>query len=80
MTFGSPDTYRWEGALMGGIIGGLGMGYMFLRVCYDDCLAMGLGGFVTGAVLGGFTGMLIGGLFSKVPESNPQPSGIGGAP
>jgi predicted lipid-binding transport protein (Tim44 family) len=75
VTFGSPETYRWEGALIGGIIGGLGIGYMFLRVCYDDCVAQGIVGFVTGAALGGFTGMLIGGLFSKQPPVRNQEGG-----
>ena len=80
LAFGSPDTYRWEGALIGGVIGGLGMGYAFLRVCYDDCVGTGIVGFVTGAVLGGFTGMLMGGLFSKHPPVRTKEGGAAGTP
>jgi hypothetical protein len=70
--FGSKDTYRWEGAVLGGVLGALMFGYMGLRVCYSDCVPSTAAIALTGGVLGGFTGMMIGGLFSKQPPVRDQ--------
>ena len=68
-----PD-YRWEGAAIGGVLGGLSLGVLAARACSDAC-----GGPVTLAAamsvaVGGFTGLLIGGMFPKEePEAAAAP-------
>jgi len=75
LTFGSPDSYRWEGAVIGFVIGGAALTYLGLRVCTDNCTVSAIGGFLGGGILGGFTGMLIGGLFPKDPPVRNQEGG-----
>ena len=74
--FGSPQNYRWEGALIGGIIGGAGVTYMGLRVCEENCGLAAVGTFAFGGVLGGFVGMVIGGLFPKQPPDQAHPEAV----
>lgn len=64
-------THWKEGALVGGVAGGIALALFadaFCRGLGDsgtDCGGASTGGFLLGGVLGGFTGMLIGGQFPK---------------
>ena len=59
-------TYWKEGALVGGVVTGLGLAVWVDAWCRgDDCGGPVTGGFVLGAVLGGLTGALVGGQFPK---------------
>ena len=80
LVFGSPDNYRWEGAVLGGVLGAITFAYLGLRVCYDNCVPPTVGLALTGAVLGGFTGMAIGALFSKQPPVRGQEGAVAGTP
>jgi hypothetical protein len=74
----APD-YRYEGLAIGGVIGGVGGLLLGLAVCgqSDDpdtnTTACAIGGGLGGAVLGGFVGLLVGGLFPK-EEAAPKDS------
>ena len=57
--------HRWEGAAIGALLGGVTLAYVGARVCEHDCTLRASGAFVGGAILGGFPGLLIGGLFPK---------------
>jgi hypothetical protein len=62
---------RWkEGALVGGVAMGIGLALFLDAFCRSgdsgaDCGGASTAGFLGGAVLGGLTGMLIGGQFPK---------------
>jgi hypothetical protein len=63
-------THWKEGALVGGVVTGLGLALWVDAWCRgsessDDCGGAATGGFVLGAVLGGLTGALVGGQFPK---------------
>jgi uncharacterized protein YcfJ len=67
-------THWKEGALVGGVAGGIGLALFadaFCRSVADsgpDCGGASTAGFLLGAVLGGLTGMLIGG---QIPKDAP---------
>jgi uncharacterized protein YcfJ len=74
----APD-HRYEGLAIGAIAGGVGGLLLGLAVCgqSDDpdtnTTACAIGGGLGGAVLGGFVGLLVGGLFPK-EEATPKDS------
>jgi len=65
VAFGTPDTYRWEGAIVGVAIGALMFGSMTANACGDGCGLQTAEGAFLGGIFGGFSGMLIGNLFHK---------------
>jgi hypothetical protein len=63
-------THWKKGAVIGGLAAGLGFAYLADGFCrssdsIDDCGGALPAGFLIGAILGGFTGALIGGQFPK---------------
>jgi len=76
VTFGSPDTYRWAGALIGFVTGAVLFTFSGLFWCADAGSACGtedtIRGIMIGGTLFGFPGMLIGGLFSKHPPNRAE--------
>ena len=79
MAFGSDDTYRWEGALIGFVTGAVLFTFSGLFWCADAGSACGTRDTITGIMIGGtlfgFPGMLIGGLFPKHPPDRGQDGG-----
>ena len=79
IAFGSDDTYRWEGALIGFVTGALLFTFSGLFWCEDAGSACGtedtIRGIMIGGTLFGFPGMLIGGLFPKHPPARDQQGG-----
>jgi hypothetical protein len=73
IAFGSPDTYRWEGALIGFVTGAVLFTFSGLFWCADAGSACGtedtIRGIMIGGTLFGFPGMLIGGVFPKHPPA-----------
>jgi hypothetical protein len=66
-------THWKEGALVGGVVVGIGFALWFDAFCRSmeggsDCGGASTGGFLLGGVLGGLTGMLIGG---QIPKDAP---------
>jgi hypothetical protein len=66
----SRPTQWKEGALVGGVAGGIGLALWANAFCRgmeggSDCGGASTAGFLLGGVLGGLTGMLIGGQFRK---------------
>jgi hypothetical protein len=70
-----PPTHWKLGLLVGGIAGGLALGYVAYGLCHEDheihesCFAPAVGGAAIGAVIGGGLGALIGGQFRKREEA-----------
>jgi hypothetical protein len=68
-----PPTYWKEGALIGGVVTGLGLallidGFGRSSDAADDCGGALAGGFLSGGVMGGVIGALIGGQFPKAED------------
>jgi hypothetical protein len=65
-------THWKEGALVGGIVSGLGLALLIDGLCSSDsggnCGSAVAGGLLGGGVLGGLVGALIGGQFPKAQE------------
>ena len=66
-------TYWKEGALIGGVVTGLGLAFLADGLCSssdtsDDCGGALTGGFLVGGVLGGLAGALVGGQFPKAED------------
>lgn len=63
---------RWkEGALIGGLVTGLGLALVMDGLCSSDtgnCGGALAGGFLAGGLLGGIVGALIGGQFPKADD------------
>ena len=67
LTFGSADTYRWEGAIAGAVVGALMFTSVSANACDDSCGLQTAENAFFGGIFGGFSGMLIGNLFPKHP-------------
>ena len=71
-----PQTHWKLGLLVGGIVGGLALGYVGYGLCHEDheiqesCFAPAVGGMAIGAVIGGGVGALIGGQFKKREQTD----------
>jgi hypothetical protein len=67
----APPIWK-EGALVGGIVSGLGLALLIDGLCSSDsggnCGSAVAGGLLGGGVLGGLVGALIGGQFPKAQE------------
>jgi hypothetical protein len=76
-----PQT-RWKlGLLVGGIFGGLALGYVGYELCHGDqevqesCFAPAVSGMAIGAVIGGEVGALIGGQLKKREQTDSLATG-----
>jgi hypothetical protein len=71
-------TYWKEGAVIGGVAGGVGLGLLAAGLCSQsetsdkNCTGATLLGALLGAVVGGVPGALIGGSFPKGPRKTEQ--------
>ena len=76
-----PQTQWKLGLIVGGIFGGLALGYAGYELCHGDqevqesCFAPAVGGMAIGAVIGGGVGALIGGQFKKREQTDSLATG-----
>jgi hypothetical protein len=75
LAFGSADTYRWEGAIVGIVAGALMFGSWSANACGDCCGLQTAESAFLGGIFGGFSGMLIGNLFHKHQPARAQEDG-----
>jgi hypothetical protein len=80
LAFGSADTYRWEGAIAGAVVGALMFGSLAANACDDGCGLQTAESAFLGGIFGGFSGMLIGNLFSKHPPVRDHGGGAAATP
>lgn len=71
-----PPTHWKTGLLVGGVAGGLALGFVGYSLCHDDqethqsCFGPAVAGVAVGAAVGGTVGALVGGLFRRHEDAD----------